>query len=212
MYEALCLRFGFYFVGNSFDNGGSADLKRLSKKILGLHNFHPERVDREFVEFQFMVLVYYRWLIYCRIREYFNGSLSPKQWLLMQAYPEKIFGEDIFANFRPCLMQSPDQTFRYLSEIPPGTPLFLDEAQSLPTNPIFPAFASRRTNETVRTILSPLVSAIHELTSLRMIIAGTGLSLALIPEITSVLAGSDKSPSRETRNLGGFDTRQQIAA
>ena len=212
MYEALCLRFGFYFVGNSFDNGGSADLKRLSKEILTLHSFHPERVDRKFVEFQFMVLVYYRWLTYCRIREYFNGSLSPKQWLLMQAYPLKIFGEDIFADFAPCLMEFPSEAFRHLSKIPSGTPLFLDEAQSLPTDPIFPAFASEQANKTVRTILSPLVSAIHELTSLRMIIAGTGLSLALIPEITSVLAGSDKSPSREIRNLGGFDTRQQIAA
>lgn len=61
---------------------------------------------------------------------------------------------------------------------------------------------------------SPLVSCIHSFGCFRMVIAGTGLSLRSIPEITSpLIAGTcEKEPSLEIKNLGGFYTREQIAS
>src|SRR3989338_11223341 len=72
MYEALCKRFGFYFVGNNYDNGGSLDLKTLCGKIMKLHEGRPDIVDREFTEDQFKMLIIWRWLIYSGIKEHFE--------------------------------------------------------------------------------------------------------------------------------------------
>ena len=97
--------------------------------------------------------------------------------------------------------------------IPQDTPLFLDEAQCLPPDQIFQPY-TRRDDGTHRSILSPLVSSIQPLGFLRMVIAGTGLSLKSLPEITSpLIAGTDeKEPALVITNLDGFHTREQIAS
>ncbi|MDP2439677.1 MAG: hypothetical protein Q8P67_28340, partial [archaeon] len=219
MYEALCLRFGFYFVGNNSDNGVSEDLKTLCGNIVETHKLRPDIVNRKFAEDQFKMLTFWRWSIYLKIREQFEklgNPLSAKQWLLMQTYPEAVLGEDIFSDLLPLPMDVRSLPRNYLnsllSDIPPDTPLFLDEAQCLPTDPIFSPFSGNSDDETRRMILSPLVSAIRKVLRLRMVIAGTGLSLKSIPEFPNRMFSFDKRPPLEITNLGGFYTREQIAS
>ena len=212
LYEALCLRFGFYFVGKNSGAGGSGDLNQLCQSIISVAKFSPRWDIEDFVEIQFTILIYSRWLLYCRINELFGGSLSPKQWLLMQAYPQEIFGRDIFANLMLPLMHIPSSRFFLPSDIPGDTLVFLDDAQSLPTDPIFHDYRSQFIlDETLSTILSAFVSLVREKTVYQMVVAGTSVSFNSILETRS-LGGCDKMISLKIRNLDGFYTRQQIAS
>ena len=111
LYEALCHQFGIFLVGDPIGNGGSLDLKTWSKTLL---TRLPSAVEGQetslaqldhnsrLAEAYFYVLICGRLIVLEQLQSMFNAHnnvLTPKQWLLLQAYPSKILGKDVFVSF-----------------------------------------------------------------------------------------------------------------
>src|SRR3989338_3883273 len=212
MYEFLCHRFGFYLVGSPRGNGGSEDVLRLTEVILAkVKHSDNYPANSLLAKYSLALVIYIRLRVLKAIQVIFP-KLTPKQWLLIQAYPCSVLHFDIFESIIQPFLETLPTSDIFLSELKrPSTPLLilLDEAQVLMGPEYFAPLSSKSTGQ--RTILTPFVDLKSRINS-RIILAGTGLQLDRIMQVYSsgCTTGVDKNRPSPINQLGGFQSLTEI--
>lgn len=211
LYELLCHRFGFYFVGSPGGNGGSFDLYDLTNHlIVELQSTGVKLADlrqdtqaklansaRAKVLFSLAILA--RLVILEALLKMSGGRMTPKDWLLLQAYPGKLLaGGDIFQTVATAITQRvilPTNELEIVTEVtarlharirasgvPDRFPLIIDEAQALQADKnqefFSPCNASTPESSSILTAYAAVMP--HEATC--MILAGTSLEIKKVQD------------------------------
>jgi len=153
VFEYLSHNFGLYFVASTRNDAGSRDLERLLQlfrnlniHLLAVGNSQNEqfyknnsRLNYATMERYVLIIVWVRHVVFKTINRQLlakNRKLTPYQWLLIQLFPIKALGSDIFeevtASCITSLGENDVSVVRAIVEDPPvWSVMAVDEAQEL---------------------------------------------------------------------------------
>ena len=224
IHEVLTKEFGLYFVCNTFGNRGSSDMSAALQKIrtsatkVG-RDINDDVKERTLEARKIMHrLASGRLHIFQRVQKLLkkkNKSLTPRNWLLMQLFPYRWFGQDIFRDLYLSDQDIPE-TYYQDGEYPQA--VFIDEAQICDKKEEYGLFLPAKTlvganDKERRSVLSPFIVELGSFGFMDVIIAGTGLGLRSAMETTRSAVAALTAAGRENNFevLTDFDRTETTA-
>lgn len=214
-FEVLCCRYGFFFTSltksltDQAVNHGSSDLEAASYHVESLNTAEEPAFLQGEAWHVSRCLLLARTLVFLQLKD----KLSPYEWLLVQLYPQRYFGEDIFRMLYSRLYlsdrRSVSNKLESLLESLRRLPVFVDEAQAL----LKVGENRSETNKSYsRSFLSLMAKSFRHF-DVALVLSGTGLSLYKSFEVLSSAIMKPGIPTLSElvfTNFGRYGTPEEM--